>query len=469
MAFDCVIVGAGPAGMSAAVTLAEHGVRSLVLDRGAKAGGQIYRYAASSPLPDPSKLGPDYMSGAALINAFEACGADHVAGADVWHVGDDGRILYSIDGETRQIETREVLVCPGAIERPMPIPGWTLPGVMTAGAAQVMLKTDAIVAENAVFAGSGPLLYLVVAQYLRLGVKVAGLVDTTPRRNFLQAASAAPAALRSASLLHKGISLLSEIRRAGIPVYRQSVQLKLLGQTRVSGLSFYSNGLQQIEADTVFLHHGVIPNPNMTRALGLDHVWNEDQLAWHVKTDLYGQSSIPYIAVAGDGGAIVGGDGAHIEGRLAALNILMRLERISPETRDRLSRSPVGELRRLSQFRRFIDRLYRPSDALRLPQDEDTPVCRCEDQSVADLRAGFQLGARDPNALKSRTRCGMGPCQGRQCGPIVSDLLANWRGEHVSDVGYYRMRSPQRLLSLEELSRFKTVSSLQPRAREASR
>jgi NAD(P)H-nitrite reductase large subunit len=122
----------------------------------------------------------------------------------------------------------------------------------------------------------------------------------------------------------------------------------------------------------------------------------------------------------------------------------------------------------LSRFRRFIDRLYRPVEALRLPQDENTLVCRCEEQSVGDLRAGFEDGARDPNALKSRTRCGMGPCQGRQCGPTVSALLAKWRNQGEAEIGYYRLRSPQRLLSLEELSRFSTSEPGQPEASEAA-
>ncbi|MEM9631229.1 MAG: FAD/NAD(P)-binding oxidoreductase [Pseudomonadota bacterium] len=467
-AFDCVIVGAGPAGMTAALTLVAHGVRPLVLDRGAKAGGQIYRSAASSPLPDTSRLGPEYTIGADLIADFEACCANHEPEADVWHIGDDGRILYSLEGETRQVEAREILICPGAIERPMPIPGWTLPGVMTAGAAQVMLKSDAIVAENAVFAGSGPLLFLVVAQYLRLGVKVAGLVETTPSENYLRALPEISGALRSASLLYKGLSLLQEIRRAGIPVFRNASQLKVLGSSRAAGLSFHSAGKQKLCAETVFLHHGVIPNPNMARALGLEHIWDENQLAWHVKRDRFGQSSVPHVSVAGDAGTIVGADGARHEGHLSALNILARLGRISQDKRDQLSRHPIRELQRLSKFRRFIDRLYRPVEVLRMPQDENTLVCRCEEQSVADLRAGFQDGARDPNALKSRTRCGMGPCQGRQCGPIVSALLAKWRNQNMEDVGYYRLRSPQRLLSVEELSRFKTVEPTRCETSEAA-
>ena len=459
---QCVIIGAGPAGMSAAMTLIAHGVTPLVLDRGAQAGGQIYRSAANSLLPDTTVLGPEYAKGADLVAAYQNSPADHVAGADVWHIGVDGKILFSKDDATHQVGAREMLLCPGAIERPMPIKGWTLPGVMTAGAAQVMLKSDAMVADGAVFAGSGPLLYLIVAQYLRLGVKVAALVDTTPHQNYLKAAPFLPGALREPKMLQKGLWLLWEIRRAGVAVHRNVTELEVIGETCAEGLRI--NGRQVIPAETVFLHHGVMPNPNMTRALRLTHAWNEDQLTWHVTRNRFGQSSLSHVAVAGDGAGIVGADGAEAEGRLAALNMLCRLGRISVEERDRKASGDHATLHRLAAVRRFIDRLYRPLDHLRVPQDEDTLVCRCEERSLGDLRAGFAAGATDPNALKSLTRCGMGPCQGRQCGPMVSQLLSTWREDPIADVGYYRLRSPQRLLSLEELSRFHKMGQAQEAA-----
>ena len=457
-AFDCAIVGAGPAGMAAAIELAKAGVRVAVLDRGQKAGGQIYRSASDSPLPNANVLGPDYTAGADLIDAFTRADVTHYAGADAWHLGDDGRILFSHHGDTRELHCREMLLCPGAMERPMPVPGWTLPGVMTAGAAQVMLKSDAIVADGAVFAGSGPLLYLIVAQYLRLGVPVAALVDTTPRQNYVNAAPLLPCALRQTGLLKKGLALLAKIKRSGVPVYRFAEGLKMLGEGKATGLQFTAQGqTHEVATDTVFLHQGVQPNLNMTRAMDLEHRWNPQQLCWQVVTDPFGQTSVPHVSAAGDGAGIIGADGARIAGRLAALNILHRLGRMTLAQRDNQAAPDLSQLAAMAPFRAFVDRLYHPTDALRLPQDPATLVCRCEEQSLADLRAGFEQGARDPNALKSLTRCGMGPCQGRQCGHMVAGLLSDWRDEPPETIGYYRLRSPQRLLTLEELGRYQAA------------
>ncbi len=459
-AFDCAIIGAGPAGMSAAIELARAGIDVVVLDRADRAGGQIYRSAADSPLPDTASLGPDYAAGADLIARFEQSGATHLAGADVWHLGDDGRILFSYQGETRELHSREMLLCPGAMERPMPIPGWTLPGVMTAGAAQVMLKSDAVVADKAVFAGSGPLLYLIVAQYLRLGVHVAALVDTTPRQHYIDAAPLMPRALQQVGNLRKGLSLLREIRSSGVATYRYAEHLEVVGGKRAEGLRFDASGdRHEISADNIFLHHGVQPNLNMTRAMGLDHHWNSKQMCWQVTIDDFGQSSVAHVSVAGDGARIAGADGACAAGRVAAQNIQFRLGRISETDRDQKARADLNFLSALKPFRRFIDRLYRPTEALRLPRNPDTLVCRCEEQSLGELRAGFEQGARDPNALKSLTRCGMGPCQGRQCGHVVAGLLAQWRQEEPEAVGYFRLRSPERLLTIDELGRYGTVPS----------
>jgi len=456
--YDIAIIGAGPAGMSSAITACRAGASVVVLDDKDQAGGQIYRNVGSSPLKKPEKLGPDYLRGQILVDEFEDCSAEKRYGAMVWHVGDNGEVLFSQDQQTHSLTARELIVTCGAMERPFPIPGWHLPGVMSAGSAQVMLKSDGLVHDDAVFVGTGPLLYLIIAQYLRLGVRVKAVVDTTPKAGYINAITQFPGALGELPMLLKGLGLLNEIRQARVPVYRYATGLQIEGVEQAAGLRFKQGNRQcQFDAGHIFLHQGVIPNLNMTRSLGLGHHWCEQQLCWIPTLNSWGESSVASISVAGDGSGIVGAEGAEHMGTLVALNQLCRLGLISEEERDQQGRAGHKRLKQLNRFRAFIDCLYRPLDENRIPEQEDTVVCRCEERNVAQLREAFVRGARGPNELKMMSRCGMGPCQGRQCGHTVSELLARWRSDSVEDVGYYRLRSPIRLLNLTELSHFSRV------------
>ncbi|WP_084332517.1 NAD(P)/FAD-dependent oxidoreductase [Marinobacterium jannaschii] len=453
--YDIAIIGAGPAGMSAAITASKAGASVVVLDDKALPGGQIYRNVTQSPLRDPALLGPDYLKGQTLVEAYQQCSAEKLQQASVWHLGDNGEVLFSREQTTHSLHAREIILSCGAMERPFPIPGWHLPGVMSAGSAQVMLKSDALVCDQPVFVGSGPLLYLIVAQYLRLGIKVKALIDTTPKQNYLQAATEITGALSAPGMIGKGISLLNEIRQAGVAHYRYARELRIEGENQAEAISFSSGGQShRIDAGHIFLHQGVIPNLNISRAAGVDHHWCPQQLCWKPTLNHWGQSSVDNIAVAGDGSGIVGADGAALMGRLAALQQLARLNLIPRGQLQQQAAADQRQLDRLNRFRRFIDRLYRPLDAHRIPDEPDTVVCRCEERTVAQLQAGFAQGGNGPQELKGLTRCGMGPCQGRQCGHTVSELLAKWRGEPVDKVGYYRLRSPMRLLNLTELSHF---------------
>lgn len=457
--FDIAIIGAGPAGMSAAITARQSGAKIIVLDDKIKAGGQIYRNVTQSPLKNKSFLGPDYNKGAELVQAFEASGIDVINGANVWHVGNKGEILFSQNKATKSLSARETLVTIGAMERPFPIPGWHLPGVMSAGSAQVMLKSDGLVYDDAVFIGCGPLLYLIIAQYLRFGVKVKALIDTTPEDAKKRALAYISGGLSQLSILKKGLGLLQEIKKSGIPIYKHAKDLNIIGQDGLEAVAFTSNGQKhKVTTEHVFLHQGVIPNLNLTRSLNLAHHWNDRQLSWQPTLNEWGQSATPNISVAGDNSAIVGADGAELTGSIAIQNQLFKLGFISEQERDQTTFPLRKKLTGLNNFRRFIDVLYRPADENRQPINEDIVVCRCEERTVADLKTGFEKGAKNPNELKSMTRCGMGPCQGRQCGHTVSELLSKWQNKPVDDIGYYRLRSPMRLLTLSEFADFTEIT-----------
>lgn len=178
---DVVIIGAGPAGMACAIEAAGKGVSVLVLDENPAPGGQIYRAVESAGVRRLEVLGPDYAKGKSLVSAFRAAkGIDYRPGSTVWNIGTDRRVEYSRDGRSYGVVAGSLVVATGALERPSPCPGWTLPGVTTAGALQILLKGSGVVHEDAVLVGAGPLLWLLAAQLVDGGTPPKAVVETTP-------------------------------------------------------------------------------------------------------------------------------------------------------------------------------------------------------------------------------------------------------------------------------------------------
>jgi NADPH-dependent 2,4-dienoyl-CoA reductase/sulfur reductase-like enzyme len=451
--FDIAIVGAGPAGMSAAIAASRHGASVVVLDEQRGPGGQIYRAITSAPARRRDMLGPDYAAGQPLVESFRASGARHITDAAVWQVTPEGAVHYLHQGATSTLQADRIVLCSGAMERPFPIPGWTLPGVLTAGAAQILLKSaDVVPAEPVVLAGCGPLLYLLGWQYVRAGVPIRALVDTTSMQDYRRALPHVGGALAGWRYLKKGLALMRVLKRAGVPFHTGAQDLAAEGSDAVTALSFKVGGQQhRIATSTLLLHHGVVPNTQFTWSLRADHHWDDAQLCWQPDADAWGALSIPGISVAGDGLGIGGALAAALQGELSALGALHSLGRITMAERDRLAAPLQSELRSQLRIRPFLDALYRPKKANRVPAD-DVIVCRCEEVTAGAIRQFVELGCHGPNQAKAFGRCGMGPCQGRQCGLTVSELIADARGVSPTEVGYFRIRPPIKPISLGELA-----------------
>ena len=450
--YDLAVIGAGPAGLAAATLAAERGLSTVLLDEQRAPGGQIYRAVTQTPVKNPSVLGSDYWRGANLVGPFRDSGADYAPETTVWSVSRSLDIGLSRDGAARVLPAKHIILATGAIERPFPIPGWTLPGVMGAGAAQILLKTSGLVASgNVVLAGTGPLLWLLAWQYLRAGARIDVILDTTPRENWRQAMPHMGAFARS-GYVGKGLKLLLEVRRK-VKVIGNVTSLAAEGEGRVQTVVFRQGGgpEQRIPADTLLLHHGVIPNINLANATGCAQSWDEAQRCWVPTVDAWGASSVEGVSIAGDGAGIGGALAAEHRGRLAALDALHRLGVLDRATRDRDAAPHREALDKAERGRAFLDTLYRPAKDFRVPTDE-TIVCRCEEVTAKQVRDAVKLGVSGPNQTKSFLRCGMGPCQGRLCGPTVVEVIADARGVSPAEVGYYRLRPPVKPITLAELA-----------------
>jgi thioredoxin reductase/bacterioferritin-associated ferredoxin len=448
--YDVVVIGAGPAGLAAVATTAEAGLSTLLLDENVGPGGQVWRAIASTPVIERDRLGADYWAGADLVRAVRSSGAEIIQRATVWSLDRHLEIGVSVGGASAFVKARRVIVATGALERPFPIPGWTLPGVMTAGAAQTMLKSSALVPDGrAVIAGQGPLVWLLAAQILRLGGRIDCILDTTDRRNYLAAMPHVFAFLTS-PYFTKGFALMREVR-AKVPVLSGVTELAAGGDGQLATVSYVAGGRREtLPADLLLLHQGVVPNVNLAMAAGVEHRWDERQLCWSPTLDPNGGSSIDGIAIAGDGAGIGGAEAAVFRGRIAARSAV---EALAPAAAGKLP--PMAGFRtglaRAERGRFFLDTLFRPLPQFRIPSG-DTIVCRCEEVTASDILDSVAIGATGPNQLKAYRRTGMGPCQGRLCGLTVTELMAQARGKSPQEIGYYRLRAPVKPITLAELA-----------------
>jgi len=458
-AVDVAVIGAGPAGLAAATVAAECGLAVALYDDQRGPGGQIYRAIGASPLARPDALGADYWAGGALVRAFERSGAAHVAGVLVWSIapGADGTLALAMSTGTPRapashvVHARAVVAATGAIERAMPVPGWTLPGAMSVGAAQILLKTAGIVpSRGTVIAGSGPLLWLYAHQCLEAGGAIDAILDTTPKGRLASALRHAGGFLVS-RYLAKGWALVRSVR-ARVRVVEHVDSVAALGEDRVAGVRWSADGaFETLACDTLLLHQGVVPGVHLAGAAGAALAWDDAQACFAPVVDAWGGSTLPGLWIAGDAAGIAGADAAAPRGALAALAAANALGRFDAAERDRKARPHRAALERARRGRAFLDTLYRPADAFRVPVG-DTIVCRCEEVTAERIASAARDGAMGPNQAKALTRCGMGPCQGRTCGGTACEIVAAARAIAPAEVGHARLRFPARPVTLGELA-----------------
>lgn len=437
-----VIVGNGPAGTRAAETLCRAGCRDItVVSEAPASGGQIYRRQPPGFSRDAKALyGDDSDKARRLHASFDALAGDIALRPDtlVWNILDQQIYTHGPDGIAVLPFDRLVLAT-GAMDRILPIPGWTLPGVFTLGGAQIALKHQCCAIGRAVvFVGTGPLLYLVAYQYAKAGANVVAVLDSA---RFADKARALPRLALAPRLLLRGLVYRRYLTQRGVPIHEGARPLAITGDASVAGLRFRDAAGEErtLICDAIGLGFGLNPELQLAELAGGRTVFDASRRQWLLAHDGEGRVA-DRIYVAGDGVAIGGADVAELAGERAAFALLADLGKAADRSRlDEIGR----EMSRLAAFRAGLDRAFAYPAGWIAEQPDETILCRCENVTFGDVRTAIRRHSPlEVNRLKALARPGMGRCQGRVCGAVLAELLAATSGRPLETVGRLRGQAP---------------------------
>lgn len=431
-----VIVGAGPAGISAARTLLDYGIRACLVDEGLRGGGQIYRRQPEGFQRTAQQLyGFEAGKAQAVHRTLDELAPliDYRPRTLVWNAEDQRLDLFT-DNRADSVEYSRLIVATGATDRILPVPGWTLPGVYSLGAAQIALKYQGCaIGERVALCGSGPLLYLVAYQYAKAGATVVAVLDSAP---FSAQCRALPALLGQPATLAKGMYYRAWLTAHGVPVHQGATLAQIDGVQRVSGIRW---GAHTLACDAVAFAHALRSETQLADLLGCAFAWNPLNRAWLPTRDSAGRSSVNGVYLAGDGAAIMGADAAQMAGERAALALLedagVATDRHRPAVLEQ-------QLARIQRFRLGLETAFPFPEKWAAQAPDNLTVCRCEEVSAGDIRAVVDDGHWEINRVKAHCRVGMGRCQGRLCGLAAAEIVAERSGRSVEDVGRLRGQAP---------------------------
>jgi len=457
-----VIVGGGPAGIAATTEAARAGMRCTLIDESPELGGQIYRRPPQSfRIRDARVLGKDFERGDRLRAELAQVSdrVERIAGTVLGIWGARDLVCSTGDGRTLDVAAERLILATGARDRPVPFPGWTLPGVLTAGGAQVLVKTMRIrPGRRAIVSGTGPLLLVVAKQLHEAGVEVVAVLEAG-RPRFT------PASLAKVwgewGLLSDAWSYWRALRRARIPLRFDHAVFEALGEDGVSAVTWgpldedwrpLRARARRDEVDLVVTGFGFVPNTELTELAGCRHRFAEELGGWVPERDECMRTSVPGVLAAGDGCGVAGSLVAVEEGRVAGITAAEEAGALSGAEAERRRAAPLRRLRSLAGVRAVLDEMSRIRPGFIQLATPTTLACRCEEVTVEQVGTAVAEGARDLQAVKLFTRLGMGACQGRNCEPSCAAIVATITGCELAAAGRIAARPPVKPVTLGELA-----------------
>lgn len=461
---ELAVIGAGPAGIEAALAGARAGLKTVLIDQAPAAGGQYYH----QPPGSFKSLRPTAVEreGQALADQLGPAGVRRLYGALVWGLfkedeGEGWLIALNASGAPLKVHAGRVVLATGAYDTPLPFPGWTLPGVLTCGAALQLIKSQRVAPfKRVLVSGTGPLLLSVAAHLIDAGVEVVRVCEAN--RTPLGAVAHAPTLLREWHRMSEGLRYSLSLARGRTPYAQGWSVVAAEGHERVERATIaklsadgtpITGTRQTVDVDAVICGYGFTPNTGLARMAGCGFSYDAAANAWLPKRDAGLRSDAAGLYLAGDGAWVAGAGHSRLEGIVAGATAAFDAGKIDAAGLEALLAPVRPRLAHQRRFGRFLQTYFSPPPGLAALAEADTLLCRCEEVSLAEVQAAVTDGARTLGEVKMLTRTGMGNCQGRMCERGVTAAISRATHSGAGDVGLYAVRPPLVPLTVDFLIR----------------
>jgi D-hydroxyproline dehydrogenase subunit alpha len=454
---ELLVIGAGPGGLSAAIAARKAGAEVVVVDERSQAGGQYFKQlsidAEGSQPPDAQ-----HREGAALIETASRLGVEILTGVTVWGSFEPNEYAATASGRMLRLLPQAAIIATGAYERGWPVPGWTLPGVMTTGAVQTLWRTARrLPGKTVLVAGNGPLNLQLSAELIEGGARVLAVVEAAQRPGLAKIGALATMALASPALIRDGLRYHAVRRSGGAAMVYGAIVAGV--EKTATGLSVRllpasGNGREtKYEVDALCLGYGFEPSNELLRALGCGHDFDGARRQLVTRRDAQGLTDVAGVYALGDCTGLGGARAALAEGILVGLAAANALGRPASAGLDAEAQRARSDLARHRRFQRALWTLYAaPAYSATLATPE-TLICRCEEVTFGQIEEALGEEMQLIGAVKRRTRVGMGRCQGRYCAPVLDALLAERFGRGRDEFTGFAPRVPVAPVAIGDMAR----------------
>jgi NADPH-dependent 2,4-dienoyl-CoA reductase/sulfur reductase-like enzyme len=446
---EVAVIGGGPAGLKAALAARYAGAAVTLFDAYPRVGGQYYRQQPHSHRA---------AEGRRLWQQVEAAGVEIRSSSQVWNLSSECVLSVATPEGSETYQAQAVVAASGAYERVVPFPGWTLPGVITTGAAQTLLAQGVKPGRRALIAGTGPLTLVTAADLLRAGVDVVAIAEGSPlgRRSLRHA----PAFWGQWERLGEGLRSTMALARRRVRYLTGWGLAAAHGESVVDGATIgrldtnwrlVPGSERCLACDTVCVNYGLTPFSALVEIAGAQFEWRSDLGGQVPVRDAAFCTTVPGLFAVGDGAGVRGARMAMLEGAVAGIAAAARAGYGKERAAAALARLAPA-VSREARFSRAYSELFTPGPGVYELAHDDTLICRCEGTTLGMLRTAVAEGATTLIEAKAVTRCGMGECQGRACGQAISEIMAGFVGRATPDIGFSRARPPIMPLPLSALT-----------------